>query len=242
MAPFTGTRRLLIGCALVAAIAVPVEGVLLAAMRTPSHAAAARVWATSLSADDLQDASLRIETYPYFYRRAIMTALEPAGRAQVWRRYLATYAAAHPDLDVAARALLGRAAAAMSADVFDDNPPADHIAELATVFEIGLNVFGRRTAADLFMRLGPDDTSYEQLPVSERMTNLVRDWISVHAASAADCECTSLFPTSCDVSNAAGELCGESNSCDPIVSWPSCGVAWATPCNGVCNTQSHKKS
>src|SRR6185369_1443347 len=105
-------RRILIGCALVAAIAVPVEGVLLAAMRTPSPAAAAHEWAAGLSHDDLQDASLRIQNYPYFYRRAIMTALEPAGRAQVWRRYLATYANTHPDLDVAARALLGRAAAA----------------------------------------------------------------------------------------------------------------------------------
>ncbi len=241
MAMTNGTRRLLIACAIVAGVAVPIEGVLLAAMRTPNAAVAAHEWAASLRTEDLQDAALRIQSYPYFYRRAIMTALEPAGRAQVWRRYLSSYTTAHPDLDVAARALIGRAASAMTPDVFDDNPPADHVAELANVFEISLTVFGRRTATDLFMRLGPDDASYSALPIAERLTGAMRNWITVHAAAAADCECASLFPTSCDVSNAAGDTCTEAASCEPITSWPSCGVAWAAPCNGTCNPQSHKK-
>lgn len=229
------TRRLLIACAVLAMLAVPVESVLLAAMRTPDASAAARVWAARLSDKSLQDAALHIQSYPYFYRRAIMTALEPEERAQVWRRYLASYAAAHPEVGVAGRALLTRAASAMTPEVFDDNPPADRVAELAGVFEIGLTVFGRRTATDLFMRLGPDDSSYAALPIAERAAHAVRQWITLHAR-AADCECSTLFATSCDVSGAAGDACSEASGCDPSVSWPMCGVAWAAPCNGTCTT------
>ena len=235
------TRRLLIASAMLVVLAVPVESVLLAAMRTPDAPAAARAWAASLSDESLQDAALHIQTYPYFYRRAIMAALEPAERAQVWRRYLTTYTTSHPELDLTARALLARAATAMTPDVFDDNPPTDRIAELANVFDISLTVFGRRAATDLFMRLGPDDASYAALPLSERAAGTVRDWITLHAR-AADCECSTPFATSCDVSGAAGDTCADASGCEPIVTWPMCGVAWAAPCNGVCTTASRKTS
>jgi hypothetical protein len=238
MQTLTGkTRRTLIACAMLVALAVPVESVLLAAMRTPDTAGAARSWAGTLTTKELQDAALHIETYPYFYRRAIMTALEPDERAQVWRRYLTSYAASHPNMDMAARALLSRAALAMTPDVFDDNPPADRVAELAAVFEIGVTVLGRRAATDLFMRLGPDTTSYAALPVAERAANSVRDWITVHARSI-DCECTTTIATSCDVSGAAGDACIDASGCEPIMSWPMCGVAWSAPCNGTCTTLS----
>jgi hypothetical protein len=233
------THRLLITCAVLAMLAAPVETVLLAAMRVPDATAAAREWATGLSVSELQDAALHIQSYPYFYRRAIMTALEPEARSQVWRRYLASYTSAHPNMDVTARALIGRASAAMTPEVFDDNPPADRIAELANVFEVSLSVFGRRTATDLFMRLGSDDTSYEALPISERVTGAVREWITVHAG-AADCDCAAQFPTSCDVSGAIGDTCADAMGCEPLVTWPACGVAWAVPCNGLCSTMSRQ--
>lgn len=231
------THRLVIACAVMVTLMVPVEAVLLAALRTPDAPAAARAWAMRLSNDNLQDAALHIQTYPYFYRRAIMTALEPDTRAQVWRRYLTSYAASHPELDVTARALLTRAAAAMTPDVFDDNPPADRVAELTTVFNIGLTVFGRRTATDLFMRLGPDDSSYAALPLTERAANTVRHWVTTYARDA-DCECSTQFATSCDVSGASGDACAESTGCEPMVTWPMCGVAWAAPCNGTCTVAS----
>lgn len=233
------THRLLIACAMLVLVAVPVETVLLAAMRTPDATMAAREWATGLSPENLQDAALHIESYPYYYRRAIMTALEPAGRAQVWRRYLTAYGAAHPDLGTAARALLARAASAMTPDVFDDNPPADRVAELANIFDVSLTVFGRRTATDLFMRLGPDDTSSDALPMAQRATDAVREWITLHARSG-DCECSVQFPTSCDVSGASGDTCSEASGCDALAGWPACGVAWAAPCNGLCTTLSRK--
>ena len=68
------SRRRLIAFALVAALAVPVEAVLVAALRTPSADVAAREWASALSDNDLQDVALRIQDYTYLYRRAIMTA------------------------------------------------------------------------------------------------------------------------------------------------------------------------
>lgn len=234
------TCRFVIACAVVAAVAVSLETVLLAALRAPDASAAAASWARHLGDRDLQEAALRIQTYPYFYRRAIMSALEPEERAQVWRRYLANYIANHNELAVPARALIARAASAMTPDVFDDNPPADHVAELANIFDVSVTMLGRRTATDLFMRLGPDDGGYESLPIAERVTNIVRDWITLHARSA-DCECSSQFSTSCDVGGATGDTCTDTSSCEPVISWPMCGVAWAAPCGGVCTTAHRKR-
>jgi hypothetical protein len=233
-------KRRLIAFSVVAALAVPVEAVLVAAMRTPDAAAAAGEWAARLSDNDLQDVAIRIQDYTYLYRRAIMTALEPEGRALVWRRYLAAYVQSHPDLDLTSRALIARASAAMTPEVFDDNPPADRVAELATIFDIALQLFGRTTATDLFMRLGPDDGSDAALPLAQRLTDSVRNWITVYAR-AADCECSTHFVTSCDVSGAAGDVCSDALGCEPDVSWPMCGVAWAAPCNGTCTTIERQK-
>ena len=43
------TRRLLLACAMLVLLAVPVESVLLVAMRTPDAPAAARAWAAGFS-------------------------------------------------------------------------------------------------------------------------------------------------------------------------------------------------
>jgi hypothetical protein len=233
------TRRLLIACALLVALAVPVEAVLIAAIRTPDSTVAARDWAISLSASDLQDVALHIQDYPFLYRRAIMTALEPADRAQVWRRYLNGYVSSNPDLDASSLLLIDRAVSAMTAEVFDDDPPADRVAELASVFDLSLSTFGRRTATDLFMRLGPDDGSDAALPLALRATNAVREWVTLHAR-AADCDCSTRFVTSCDVAGSAGDACSDAASCDPDVSWPMCGVAWSAPCNGLCTAAAHR--
>lgn len=233
------TRRLLIACAVLIALAVPVEAVLLAVIRTPDAAAAARNWAASLSPSDLQDVALHIQEYPYLYRRAIMTALEPDDRAQVWHRYLNGYLAANPDLDANGRLLVNRALAAMTADVFNDDPPVDQVAELASVFDVSVSVLGRRTATDLFMRLGPEDGSDAALPAAVRVSNAVREWVTLHAR-AADCDCSTRFITSCDVAGAAGDSCSDAASCDPDLRWPMCGTAWAVPCNGLCMATSRR--
>ena len=82
------TRRRLVVCAAACVLALPAEAALLAAMRAPGSDAAAREWAESLRNEDLQDAAQRIQEYPYYYRRAIMAALEPDDRAATWRHYL----------------------------------------------------------------------------------------------------------------------------------------------------------
>lgn len=233
------TRRLLIACAMLIALAVPVEVVLVAAIRAPDPSSAARNWAMSLSASDLQEVALHIQDYPYLYRRAIMTALEPEGRSQVWRRYLNGYLSSNPDLDASSRLLIDRAVLAMTADVFDDDPPADRVAELANVFDASLSVFGRRTATDLFMRLGPDNGSDAALPVALRAANAVREWATLHAR-AAGCDCSTQFATSCDVAGSSGDTCSDAASCDPDLSWPMCGVAWSAPCNGLCTATTRR--
>lgn len=234
------TRRVVLACALITALMVPVEAALMAAMRTPDAAAAAKAWAASQSPQDIDNIARHIQDYTFFYRRAIMAALEPDARSIVWRRYLASYIESHPEIDTAGRTLIQRAAATMTPEVFDDNPPPARVAALAAIFETAVPLFGRRTANDLFIRLGPEVTSDQALPWSMRVTNIVRNWMSV-SASTADCECSSLFATSCDVIGAAGDTCTEAIGCDPIGQWPMCGVAWAAPCNGVCATVSRPK-
>lgn len=235
------TRRRLLACAAAIIFALPAEAALLAMIGPRSNDEAARDWAESLSDDSLQDAAQRIQEYPYFYRRAIMTALEPDERAATWRKYLSGYAATH-SLDPASRAVIGRAIAAMTPEVFDDGAPADQLAELSAVFEIGVGLFGRRTAIDLFMRLGPDDGAVDAfgamaaLPAAERLGARLRGYLSA-SANAQDCDCTTAFGASCDVSGFTGaEVCAAASGCDPDVSWPMSGVAWAFPANGVCST------
>lgn len=234
------TRRLVVACALITAFALPVEAVLVAAMRTPDASVAAKAWVASQSPQDLDNIARHIQDYTFFYRRAIMAALEPDGRSMVWRRYLASYLESHPEIDTAGRALIQRAAATMTPEVFDDIPPPARVASLAAIFETAVPLLGRRVANDLFIRLGPEVTSDEALPWSMRVTNIVRNWTSLRA-NEADCECSSLFATSCDVIGAAGDICTEAIGCDPIAQWPMCGVAWAAPCNGLCATVTRSK-
>lgn len=231
-----GTRRRLIVCAIVAVLTLPAEAALLMAMAPVSHLDAARAWADGLSPDRLQDAAQRIQDYPYFYRRAIMAALDPEDRAAAWRGYLGNWAATHP-LDPASRAAISRAIAAMTPDVFDDAPPAGQLAELSAVFDISVGLFGRRTAIDLFMRLGPDDglvAPLHALPLTERLSARLRSWLNVNA-DALDCDCSTAFAASCDVTGYAGaETCATGNGCEPDISWPMSGAAWAFPANGSC--------
>jgi hypothetical protein len=238
------TRRRLAVCAAAAVLALPAEAVLLASMsRAQSNDDAAREWTESLNAGELQDAAQRIQEFPYYYRRAIMTALEPDERSAAWRRYLTNYAATH-SLDPASRLVIRRAIAAMTPEVFDDGAPADQLAELSSVFDIGVGLFGRRTAIDLFMRLGPDDTGVESLaalPFAERVNARLRGFFNVHAENA-DCDCTTVFGASCDVAGlTSAEVCAAATGCEPDVSWPMSGVAWAFTANGVCSVALHQR-
>jgi len=237
------TRRRLIACAAAAMLVVPVEAALLAAMRAPSSDAAAREWAEGLDKGTLQDVAQRIQEYPYYYRRAIMAALEPDERAATWRRYLAGYAATHP-LDPASRLVINRAIRAMTPEVFDQGAPADQLAELAAVFDIGVGLFGRRTAIDLFIRLGPDDDGAESLaalPLAERVSARLRGYFTASAENG-DCDCSTAFGASCDVANlTAAETCAAATGCEPDVTWPMSGVAWAFPANGLCSAAQHPR-
>ena len=127
----------------------------------------------------------------------------------------------------------------MTPEIFDDGAPADQLAELSAVFDIGVGLFGRRTAIDLFMRLGSDDgstASMHALPFAERVSAQLRGWLNVNA-EAQDCDCTTAFGASCDVAGLTGaEVCAAASGCEPDVNWPMSGVAWAFPANGLCTS------
>lgn len=225
------TRLRLALFALVACVAIPVETALVSAMRAPAAATVAAEWVSSLSSPALQDAAMRVEEYPYHYRRAIMTALEPADRATAWRRFLARFVGSHPELDPAARGVIARMSALMTADLFADDPPADQLLNVAALFDAATGLLGRRTAIDLFITLGPDDGSLRALPVAQRWTESVRGWVTAHA-SRLDCDCSTAFTGTCDTHSASS--CTDAMACELDANWPACGVAWAFPCNGTC--------
>lgn len=227
------TRRRLGVCVATAALILPLEAALLAALHSGDDADAAHAWAGSLSTADLQDAAAHIQDYPFYYRRAIMTALEPNDRALVWRQHLATYAATH-SLDAASRQLLARAIASMRPEVFDDGAPADAVADLTNDFDIAVGLFGRRTAIDLFISLGPDTSSFDALPITHRAALVVRGWLGANAA-LADCDCSPATPESCEAAGYSGaDQCSTAASCEPDVLWPMSGVVWSAPATGTC--------
>lgn len=232
------TRLRLALFALVACVALPVETALVSAMRAPSDTMSAESWVSSLTTPALQDAAMRVEEYPYHYRRAIMTALEPAERAMAWRRFLARFVSSHPELDPAARGVIARMSAAMTADLFDDDPPSDRLISVAALFDAATGLLGRRTAIDLFITLGPDDGSTEALPVAQRWTEAVRGWVTAHA-SRLDCDCSTAFSGTCDTHSASS--CTDAMACELDANWPACGVAWSFPCNGTCTIFSPRR-
>ena len=80
------TRRRVFVCMVVAALTLPAESILLKALETPTVDGAAQAWVTSLPPDVLTGAAGSIQSFPFAYRRQIMTALSPWLRSRVWRR------------------------------------------------------------------------------------------------------------------------------------------------------------
>lgn len=225
----TRLRLLLLG--LMVCMAIPVETALVSAMRAPEAAASAHAWVASLASPAVQDAAMHVENYPYHYRRAIMTALEPSDRSLAWRRFLARFVGSHPDLDPAARGVIARMSTAMTPELFDNHPPAEQLLTVAALFDAATGLLGRRTAIDLFITLGPDDGSFGALPIAQRWTERVRGWITA-SASPLDCDCSTAFAGTCETHSAS--RCTDAMACTLDTAWPACGVAWAFPCNGTC--------
>lgn len=227
------TRRRVLVCMVMVALTLPAESILLKALETPSPQAAAQQWVASMSPADLASVAESIQSYPFAYRREIMTGLAPGLRSQVWRAHIATYITSHPELDSNAVALLQAASDLASPQNFA-HPTDDSRAQIDIVGNQIKALLGKDTAEYLLYRLGPNDGTFvSALPISQRLANVVRGMF-VASARADTCECN--IDWGC--TGGAMTYCADGSGCSVKTSWPACGWLWNDPCNGACKVGS----
>lgn len=225
-------RQRIVVCTIALVIALPAETILVQALADPSVQSTAQRWASSLSAADLETAAGLVESYPFLYRKEIMRALTPERRALVWRRHLADYVSAHPNLDAAAVTAIRGAMALATAEVFSASPSKTLQAQTRLVAEQIEALLGRDEARTLLYRLGPADGTFASIePLSHKFANRVRGWVIAIAAGGGGCDCSQSF--GCD---GYGSRCGDGGGCAVDEEWPACGWFWNQTCDGTCQS------
>ena len=224
----TKTRRSVFLCALVLALTLPAESILLKALQEPDSQQAVQDWASSLDGSSLAVASDRIQAYPFAYRKGIMRALAPDRRAAVWQAHIGRYIKGHPELDATAIAVLRAAQSAATPEALSQ-PTAKTRASIHAVAEQVVALLGKRTAEYLMFRLGPADGTFASAePLSMKLAERVRGVFRLMAASP-DCDCNLYFGC-----QAAGADCMSQIYCNVDDWWPACGWFWSDTCDGLC--------
>lgn len=227
------TRRRLTLCLVVAALALPIEAVLLPVAWNPDADAAAAEWVDALEPADLRLAAYDIDHYPARYRRAMMTALTPEERADAWRASFERFVDAHPQLSVEQRAVVEEAQALLQPDVFVPPLRPDLRERIDSVFKRAVDALGDEAAKELFVTLGPAEVGTRNaLPWRQRLADSVRTWRSA-SARRTDCNCNVEIDT-CDIGPDPWLACSELYTCDFDLSWPMCGPLWSWACTGWC--------
>ena len=149
------TRSRLMMCLVLGLITLPAEALLFPVARTPNPAVAAAEWTASLDPAELHDAAANIDAYPSPYRRAIMSALAPADRADAWRTYFRGYIASHPSLTADQVSALDESIAVIAPDAFKVPAPADLRDRIGKAFAHVQKALGVPAATELFVTLGP---------------------------------------------------------------------------------------
>jgi hypothetical protein len=148
------TRNRLMMCLVIGLITLPAEALLFPVARTPNPTVAAAEWTASLDPTELRAAASNIDAYPSPYRRAIMTALPPADRAEAWRGYFHAYISSHPELTAEQLAVMNESIGVITPDAFA--APARAANQDRSP---GLRTRSRRSACrprtELFVTLGP---------------------------------------------------------------------------------------
>lgn len=227
------TRRRLFVVLVIGLLALPVEAVLLPVARTPEPAAAALEWVDGLDAPGLASAAASIQQYPVPYRRAIMTALDPVGRADVWQRHFQAYASRHPELSPEAAAVIDRSVTLVGGDRFTVPVSPALQDEITALFNDAIEHLGADAARELFVDLGPRELGQANaLPMRQQLADRVRSW-RVASARFTDCNCNPEIDT-CDIGPDPWLECSELYTCEFDTSWPMCGPFWAWACTGWC--------
>ncbi len=227
----TRTRRRLLLCAVVAALTLPAEFVLIKAVTTDAQSASAE-WAQRLPETSLAAVSRDIQRYPFSYRKEIMARLSPPDRARVWTDHIASYRDARPELSAEqVDALNAAITAAQDSMLASDDTRAAARAHTQLVAERVKELFGAEVADYLLYRLGNKTTLMlvNAAPWHLKLADYVRERFVVQADAAGDCSCNLEF--GCDLLSLT--WC-DSVTCTVDDRWPACGWFWNDPCDGVC--------
>jgi hypothetical protein len=226
-------RRKLTLCLVIAVLALPIEAILIPVAWNPDPDGAAAEWVDGLAPADLQLAASDIDRYPARYRRALMSALTPADRADAWRAQFDRYVSSHPALTADELAVIEQARALLTAETFTPPLSQELRAEIDATFSRTIEVLGEEAARDLFVNLGPADPGSDNaLPVRQRLADSVRSW-RIASARRTDCNCNIDIDT-CDIGPDPWLACSELYTCDFDLSWPMCGPFWSWACTGWC--------
>jgi hypothetical protein len=230
------TRSKLMMCLVIGLITLPAEALLLPVARTPNAVVAAAEWAASLDPTELRAAAANIDAYPSHYRRAIMSGLSPADRADAWRAFFRNHLESNPSLTKDQVAVLNEAMALATPDAFVAPVRADLKERIGQVFGKAQKTMGKVTATELFVTLGPKELSRANaLPLTQRIADSVRSWRVVAAQSEPlpDCQCNIEIDT-CDLMPDPWLKCSEQYACEFDLDWPMCGPLWSWACTGWC--------
>lgn len=223
----TRTRRLVFLAALVTALAIPAESILLKALVTPSAQDAIRDWVEGLDSTALATTTANVQSYPFAYRREILRRQSPTVRSNVWRHHLSAYVQARPGLDPAVVAMIKTASDLASPSFFD--LPTD--AERASVHAVAdqlTTAIGREETEYLLYRLGGRDGTFASFePLALFLGNKVRGFVQLSAIDPP-CECSMAWGCY-DVT-----VCSQAITCNWDNRWPMCGWLWSDPCDGLC--------
>ena len=231
------TRSKLMMCLVVGLIALPAEALLLPVARTPNPIVAATEWAASLDAAELREAASNIDAYPGHYRKAIMSGLTPADRADAWRAFMGKHIEANPSLTPDQIAVLTEAMALVTPEVFVAPLRPELKDQIGRVFDKSQKVLGKVAATELFVTLGPKQLARSNaLPLTQRIADNVRSWRVASAQAmptTPECQCNIEMDT-CDLLPDPWLQCSEQYVCEFDMTWPMCGPLWSWACTGWC--------
>lgn len=221
------TKRRVLLAAIIVALTVPAEVVLLRALQ--DEGTAAREWAATRSDDEIAGAGAKIQAYPFAYRQQIMARLPAEARAAIWRGHVDQYLRQHPEFDTDTADAIG-AARGLITPALLSAPADDERDAAAAAIERVERLIGPDDARVLFYYLGPREATFASAaPVIDRLATLVRNRV-VLLARESDCGCASSWGC-----GGYSQIClTDGVDCRMVVTWPMCGWLWSDPCDGMC--------
>ncbi len=231
----TVTKRWVYLCMLLSLIAVPFALVSSDLVLHRTAQDAARSWAVSLSDREKVEASRHVADYPRAYRKALLTELPPAARAQVWRGFLSRYLREHESLRPHEVDAVKEALELMTPELFIDRPSGPRADAIRSAADAVRRELGDSAARELLADLGPAHlVSSPALSLRTRVGDALRNQFVLEAAES--CQCAEDF-WGCS----SGMHCEEgAGGCTKDTTWPACGLLWMDDCIGLCTLNSNQ--